>query len=306
MVIKKQEILNNGFVQFGQSIVQKCIAGNIGDGAKVLAYYFLLSLFPLTIALGNILPYLNFDVTTILDYIQTALPSVIYTRIEDILRSLLQQSSHGLLSFGLLATLWALSRGINALKNTINRATGIKPLHNFIISRILSLFTTIVMLLMLIMVILGFTFGQFIIEQTTPIFHWSNQWLDLFMALKWPVTALVLLIALIFLYYFLPSVKLNFLSVLPGAILATVGWLLMSQLFTLYLTYFGKSFNSYGAIGAMIVMLLWLNFNAMILIFGAIFNTVIQETYYGPLQANQGVILKIWQKRKNDLNKSAK
>lgn len=79
-------------------------------------------------------------------------------------------------------------------------------------------------------------------------------------------------------------------SVLPGAALTTVGWLILAQAFSLYIRYFGTSWNSYGAIGAVIILLLWLNYSATILMVGAVLNVVIEEALHGHVNASRGKV----------------
>lgn len=263
---------------------------SISDNSKVIAYYSLLSIFPLLIVIGNILPYFQLDVMSVADYVQTAVPPTIFDKIMPVLQSLLKKRNDGLLSVGILGTLWAASRGINALKNSINRAYRVEKVQNFVLKRLISLGSTLLLLLLLVGLIVVFTFGQQVLELLVPIFNIPKTYVNIFSSLKWPVTGIALFLLLIFIYFFVPNVKMRLRSVLPGAALTTVGWLILAQAFSLYIRYFGTSWNSYGAIGAVIILLLWLNYSATILMVGAVLNVVIEEALHGHVNASRGKV----------------
>lgn len=283
---------------FTKLMIRRSSEANISDNAKIIAYYALLSFFPLLIVIGNILPYFKLDVMSVADYVQTAVPPTIFDRIMPVLQSLLHKRNNGLLSVGILGTLWAASMGINALKNSINRAYRVEKMQNFLLKRLISLGTTLVLLLLLVSLIVVFTFGQQVLELIAPIFKIPEDYINVFSQLKWPITSVVLFLILIFVYFFIPNVKMQLRSVLPGAFLTTVGWLALAQGFSLYMRYFGTSWNSYGTIGAFIILLLWLNYSAMVLMFGAVLNVVIEEAGYGRVDASRGKVYDFIERRK--------
>ena len=272
---------------------------NISDNSKVIAYFALLSIFPLLIVVGNALPYFQLDVMEVADYVQTAVPPAIFDRIFPMIQSLLNKRNSGLLSIGVVGTLWAASQGINALKTGINRAYGIDKVQNFVLKRLISLGSTLVLLILLISLILVFTFGQQVLELIAPIFKIPNHYINIFSSLKWPVTSIVLYIILVFIYFFIPNVKMRLKSVLPGALLTTVGWLVLAQGFSLYTRYFGTSWNSYGTIGAFIILLLWLNYSATVLMVGAVVNVVIEEALHGSVDTSRGKVYDFIERRKD-------
>ncbi|USG06544.1 YihY/virulence factor BrkB family protein [Latilactobacillus sakei] len=285
-------------IAFIKLMIRRSSEANISDNAKIIAYYVLLSFFPLLIVIGNILPYFQLDVLSVADYVKSAVPPTIFNRIMPILQSLLNKRNSGLLSVGILGTLWAASKGINALKISINRAYRVDKIQNFILKRLISLGTTLVLLLLLVSLIVVFTFGQQFLEFITPIFKIPEDYINVFGQLKWPITSIVLFVILIFVYFFVPNVKMQLRSVLPGAFLTTVGWLILAQAFSLYMRYFGTSWNSYGTIGAFIILLLWLNYSAMVLMFGAVVNVAIEEAGSGQVDVSQGKVHDFIERRK--------
>ena len=238
---------NQSLMRFIETTQSHMVTAEIGNSSVVVAYYLLLSLFPLLIAVGNVLPYLRIDPNSVLPYIAEAIPKDVYKNLEPAIRSLLTQRSGGLVSFLVILLFMVAIVGV--------------------------------------VVILGL--GQYIIELLQPIFHYSTSVIDTFQALKWPLTTVVLLVIMCLIYAVVPNRKLSLRSILPGAIFSTVGWMLLSQIFGLYVKYFSSRIASYQIIGSFIILMLWLNFAATIIILGAIVNAVVDEYLSGDKEKKQ-------------------
>lgn len=268
---------NDKLMRFIETTQHRMIESDIGNTSVVVAYYLLLSLFPLLIAVGNILPYLHIDSNTVLPYIAEAIPESIYRDLEPAIKSLLTQRSGSLLSISALAALWSASQSINALQTAMNKAFGVRPRSNFIVVRLMSLFVIVLLLTAIVGVVGVLGLGKTILDFFQPVFHYSTNFIDTFQALKWPLTSLVLLVIMSLIYRVVPNAKLTFRSIIPGAVFSTIGWMLLSQAFGLYIKYFSSKISSYQIIGSFIVLMLWLNFAATIIILGGIINAVVKE-----------------------------
>lgn len=262
----------------------------INDAAVVVAFWELLSLFPLIIFAGNVVPLLHIDGQNILDYAITAVPPTIAKQILPIAEHFMPKSgsNNSLLSIGAIGTWWAGSRGINALKRMMDRTYGVLGQQNPILLRMISLFMTVLLAIALVAIVVVFSFGQQVLDWITPLLNIPDTLSSWFSTLKWPVTSAAVFLMLVLIYYVLPNVKLRLRSVLPGAFLTTFGWLLLSQLFSLYVRYFAQTVLSYGTVGFFIVLLLWLEFSAWIMMFGAMINVVVQYTFFGEIGRNKG------------------
>lgn len=268
---------NERLIRFIETTQTRMIESEIGTTSVVVAYYLLLSLFPLLIAVGNILPYLRINPDTVLPYIAEIIPRSIYLDLESTIKSLLTQRSGSLLSLSALAAFWSASKSINALQIAMNKAFGVDQKQNFISMRIMSLVVLLLLLAALVGVVVIMGLGQTILHLLQPILNFSTNYIDTFQTLKWPVTAVMLLVIMYLIYRVIPNARLSFRSVFPGALFATVGWLLLSQVFGLYVHYFSSKIAGYQIIGSFIVLMLWLNLAATIIILGAIINAVVEE-----------------------------
>ena len=150
-------------------LIAQIKTSGINDAAVVVAFWELLSLFPLIIFAGNIVPLLHIDGRNLIDYAITAFPTEIAKQILPIARHFIINGSGSLLSFGAIGTLWAASRGINALKRMMDRTYGVLGRQNPILLRIVSMLMTLFLAIALVILILVFSFGQQILDWLTPL-----------------------------------------------------------------------------------------------------------------------------------------
>lgn len=273
-----------GVQRFATTVRKKIKDSEMTQSSIVIAYYLLLSLFPLLIAVGNILPYLNIDPNTVLPYVQEVIPPSIYEFLSPAILDLLTQGSGSLLSVSALLTIWSASASMNALQLAFNKAYDVSKDGNFIIRRIISILTMFALLFGIVGMTLILGSGKLILDKLQPIFLFSEQIITTFQTLKWPLTITILLTLMLVIYTIIPNVKLRIRSIVPGAVFATIGWMALSQIFGIYAQFFASRLSGYQIIGSFIVLMIWLNFAALILVLGAIINAVIEESIAGKLE----------------------
>ncbi|GCF93940.1 hypothetical protein NRIC_18310 [Enterococcus florum] len=272
---------NEKLMRFIESIQKHITETEIGGRSVVVAYYLLLSFFPLLIVIGNLLPYLDITPETVLPYVREIIPMEIYNFLKPAIENLLSNNSGGLLSISVLAALWSASKGVNALQTALNRAYGVEDRGNFVISRIVSVGMVAVLLVAIIGVALFFSIGQVVMDALQPLLGFSTEYIDIFTTLRWPVTVVGLLLILSALYMVIPNARVPFKYTLPGTATTTIGWMVLTQGFGLYARTFARSISGYQIIGSFIVLMLWLNFAATLVIFGGIINVTLQEFQTG-------------------------
>ena len=266
---------------FFKAVLSKTIQGDIFNTAIIVTYFVLLTIVPIVIFIGNILPMMHINAAKIMPYLNVALPEPIYNFLGPIVRKFLTHGSGGVASFSMLFTLWAGSRAINALKRSMNQIFGVGDSQDFIATTILSILITISFGALLVTVFVIYSFGQIVLEYLTPIFQLPLSYLEIFLKYRWSVTFIIIFIILCLLYIVLPNVKVHWLSVWPGALIASLGWMALTGIFTIYVKYFAYRVLSYGTLGTFLVLLFWMNYSNLIILFGAIVNAFIEEQCYG-------------------------
>ncbi|WP_430609827.1 YihY/virulence factor BrkB family protein [Enterococcus sp. DIV0876] len=272
---------NQKLMRFIETTQVRITESEMGTTSVVVAYYLLFSLFPLLIAVGNLLPYLSIDPNNVLPYVEEVFPREIYDFIGPAIENLLTSSSGGLLSISVLAALWSASQSINALQIAMNKAFGVEQRSNFIVVRAVSFVIILLFMIAIVGVTMVFGLGKIILDLLQPIFEFPDNLISTFQTLKWPLTIVALLLIMMMIYWLVPNAKVKLRSTLPGAIFSTIGWMLLSQVFGLYARYFTAKVSGYQIIGSFIVLMIWLNLAATVVILGGIMNAVVEEYITG-------------------------
>ena len=238
-----------------------------------MAYFFLLSLFPLLIFLVTLVPYLPITQQDILNVVRDFAPGETMKLIETNIYEITQRNGK-LLSFGIIATLWSASNGINAVVKAFNKAYDVKETRHFIIARGMAILLTFAMIFVFVLALLLPVFGRQIGFFISSEFGLSGQFLAIWNMIRWLVSPFILFVVFTGLYWIAPNKKLKCISVVPGAIFATVGWVLSSLAFSYYVSSFGNFSATYGSIGAIIVLMIWFYISGIIIILGGEINAI--------------------------------
>lgn len=288
---------------FLKALLKRFNEAEVVNNSIVLAYYLLLSFFPLVMLLGTLLPLFQIRVNTVLEYIETAVPETIYNITEPIVKDFLGSGNGELFSFSLVMTVFSASQAVAAFQRTVNRAYGVAKYQNPIINRVVSFFLTVVIIAIMAVLVFLFSFGQTLVSYLTPILNLPTHLFALVGQLKWPVTIVGLFVGLSLLYYLVPNAKIRFKYVIPGTVFATIGTMVLSQVFSFYLRIFARSVTSYKTLGTFIAIMFWLNFSAMIIMFGGVLNATWQELREGKIIETTGSLRKVVGKYKINIHK---
>ncbi|WP_109096440.1 YihY/virulence factor BrkB family protein [Azospirillum sp. TSH64] len=253
---------------------------NVSMLAAGVAYYALLAIFPAIAALVSIYG-LVADPSTIesqLNQLGSLLPPEALSIVSDQARKVATAPSQGLgfgLIFGLMLTLWSASRGTNSMVSALNIAYGEKETRGFLMLAALSMGLTVAGLLFVIlamaMIIAVPAAINIIGLQDTPI-GWIAS------LARWPILAVTIMLALAVFYRYAPDrrePKWRWVS--WGSAMATVVWLLGSLGFSIYVSNFGSYNETYGSVGAVVVLLLWFNLTSYVVLLGAELNAEIEH-----------------------------
>jgi membrane protein len=260
----------------------KALAGEIKkDRATTLAaaqaYYYLLAIVPLLILLLAILPYLQLDPQRVMDFLSTILPGEMATTFQDTIVSVVTTPSGGLLTFGILGTLWSASNAMSAFIEATNQAYDVEETRSFIKVKGMAIILTLFMLIAVIIALVLPIFGGAIIDMISSVLNLPSQTEIIFQVLRWVISIAVMSIVLAFLYKFAPNKQFPFKEVIIGAVIATVLWQVVSLGFSFYVSNFGSYSATYGSLGGLIVLMLWFFLTGLILVVGAEINAILHK-----------------------------
>ncbi|EEP9939891.1 YihY/virulence factor BrkB family protein [Listeria monocytogenes] len=265
----------NGIVQIGQTVSARVGRNDVSGNAAQLAYYMLFSIFPMLLIAATLLAYLHIDKDSVFNMIKEFAPDQIMDFLEENLNNLLTQKNGGLLSIGIIATLWSASNGMNAVMKSLNKAYGVTNKRNYVVQRLLSMFFTLAMLATvgatLLLLVFGQQIGMFLINHL----NFSEDFLSFWNNLRWTVTLIVIFVVFTFLYWVAPNRRSTLINVLPGALFSTIGWTVASLGFAYYVNNFGNYSATYGSIGVIIILMLWFYLTGIILMIGGELNATL-------------------------------
>ncbi|ALS22906.1 MULTISPECIES: YihY/virulence factor BrkB family protein [Paenibacillus] len=257
-------------VEFWNQLVQD----DVLSLAAQCAYYFLFSLFPFLIFIMSLLGYLPITAHDVLLLIKEYIPSGAAAGIEEQLKDVLEFKRGGVLSFGLIFSLVTASAAMHAIVLAVNKAYGLPPRKSFIHSRMLAIALTAGMLMVVASALLLSVFGQLIGEWMNTRLHLPWSQIQLWNVLRWVIHFVILFLVLTAVYYIAPNTCLTCKDVLPGAIMAAVGWQLTSWGFSYYVNHFGHYSATYGSLGGVIVLLSWFYISALLIVAGGELNAL--------------------------------
>src|SRR3954463_9192527 len=247
---------------------------NMSDWAAALTYYGLLSLFPALIALVAILGLFGDPATTtktVTEIVTKLGPSSAADTFAGPIKSITSHKSAAGILFvvGLATALWSASSYVGAFMRAANVIYETPEGRPFWKLRPLQILVTLVMLVLLALVALALVLTGPVVTAVAGPLGIGSTAVSIWDIAKWPVLLLVVVLAIAVLYHFTPNVKLpGFKWVTVGAIVALVVWIVASAAFALYVSQFGSYNKTYGALGGVVVALVWLWITNIALLFG--------------------------------------
>jgi membrane protein len=250
--------------------------------AAQLAYYFLLALFPLliflTATLGLMLGSGEGLRTSLFNYLSQVMPGSAFQLVNTTMTEITGASNAGKLSFGLLATLWAASNGMGAITQALNVSYDIEETRPWWKQRLVAISLTITLSVLVITALLLLLWGGKFADFVAAHYQLGGFFPTAWKIIQWPLVFGFMVTSFALIYYFAPDVKKQEWKWLtPGSAIGVVLWLLVSFGFKLYLHYFNSYNATYGSLGAVIVLMLWLYFTGTAILIGSEINSEIEH-----------------------------
>lgn len=250
--------------------------------AAELSYYFLLALFPFLIFVTSVIGLVLGSGTgtrhQLFEYLARVMPPSAFQLINTTIQEVSSASSGGKLSFGILATLWLASNGMGAITTSLNVAYDLKESRPWWKQRLTAMGLTIALSVFIISALLLVLAGSSIAEWLASVFGFGSTFPLIWKILQWPVVLACLIFAFALIYYFAPDFREQAWTWLtPGAAIGVVLWLLVSVAFRVYLHFFNSYSATYGSLGAVIILMLWLYFTGAAVLIGGEINSEIEH-----------------------------
>ena len=245
-----------------------------------VAYYWLISIFPLLLVVINILPYFQIPVSNFLNVTNGFLPDTVYDVVAKIVMEVLTQPSTGLLSFAVLSALWTFSKSMNYLQKAFNKAYGVAKSRGLIYQQLMSLFVSFGLQILFACALFLSVFGRILLDFLKNYWQSDNPIFVYLEDLTGPLVFTLIFAILVMFYYFLPNVKVPRIRyVLPGSIFVLLTLVLILNIFSASVNHYINNLVEVRFASSIIfvVTMFWFILLAKILIIGAVINASVQS-----------------------------
>lgn len=247
--------------------------------AAQLAFYFFLALFPALLFLVSLIGYLPVEnaLASLLEALGAVAPGEALKLLERQIEELSNARQGGLLTLGILGAIWSSSAAMVAIIDAMNHAYDVPEWRPWLKRRVLAIVLTIALALFIIVSLALVLLGPALAGWAADRFGFGPAVELAWRLARWPVIVALVVFGVDLVYYFAPNRKARWAWITPGSLLATVLWIASSFGFRLYVTNFTDYNATYGAIGAVIIILLWFYVSAFAILVGAEMNGVIEQ-----------------------------
>ncbi|NVO18756.1 MAG: YihY/virulence factor BrkB family protein [Bacteroidetes bacterium] len=258
--------------------------GAISMRAAAFSYNFFLALFPAIIFFFTIIPYMpiaGFQ-DSLLELFQNFIPRKAYEAVEGTLFDIVKRPRGGLLSVGFIMAMYFSTNGIHSLIESFNQTHHSIETRNWLLIRLVSILLVFILSLLVVLAIVMLTVGPVLIDFLARE-HIIKDVLGYYLisTVKWLISLAMLFFAFSFLYYLAPARKSRFRFISAGSTLATMLTASLSIAFNYYVNHLSRYNSLYGSIGTLIIVMVWIYFNAMIILIGFELNVSIQNAKRG-------------------------
>lgn len=241
------------------------------------SYFLILSVFPALVLILSLLRYTALDVHNLLGFLEGLIPAALLPEAEILIVNTYENTTRTVVGVSAVTALWSASRGIYGLLTGLNAIYRVPENRGYIQVRLISMAYTFLFLMVLLLTLVLHVFGtgllKFLSESSVPFLRFLTGVVDLrFFLLVFLQTALFTAM-----FMALPNRKNTLGDSLPGAFFASIGWLIFSHLFSLYVEHFPAYGNIYGSVYAVALSMLWLYFCISIVFYGGVLNRMLME-----------------------------
>ncbi|SKA73177.1 membrane protein [Clostridium sp. USBA 49] len=248
-----------------------------------LAYSLLLSFFPFLILLMTIIGYTNIKSDDVIFSLLHILPLEVVNLIRDTILDIVGKRRSGLLSFSMISTIWTASNGFKAVIRGLNKAYDEKEKRPYWKVQLIALLCTIGLVSIIFLAFLLVIFGEIVVNYLTKRLNYTKSLQIMINIMRYLIFFSLMVFVFTAVYMYTPSKRLTFKETLPGSIFTTIGWTLISVIFSYYVNNFANYSKIYGSIGAIIALMSWLFISSIIILIGGEINATLS---YRKLEIN--------------------
>jgi membrane protein len=267
---------DNKFLYFLKTLFKRVTEDDSLAFAYQLTYSLLLSFFPFLIFLLTLVGYSSIDSSEILSRMQGALPGEVYSLTAGIVTEVVDQQRGSLLGLSVFLAIYSSSGGFRAFMKGTNKAMDMDDRRNIVVKFLSSIIWVVLFAATIIMALIGIVFGNQILSLIASYFP-TLPLEGVVQILRFALPIAMIFVLFVLFYVFVPARNVRFRYAFPGAMFATIGWLLATFAFQVYVNNFSNYSRFYGSLGAVIALMLWLLITSIIMLLAAEINALLIE-----------------------------
>jgi membrane protein len=279
MILLSKFTVPIGWTVIARRTCHQIYRGQCFGWAAALAFYSFLALFPallFVVSVASLLPIQPF-VDQVVDMVSRVAPGDVVAIARDQLLQITDKPHGRLLAVSLVGTIWSTSSGMAALIGTLNQAQHISDGRSWWRIRATAIALTAALTMFMVVSFTLAMAGPTAAERIANWFHVGAAFTLAWQIARWPAAFAIAVIAIGSVYHFALAVRREFVWITPGSVAAAVLWLMISLGFKWYVVHFGNYQKTYGAIGGVMVALLWFYFSGLAMLLGAQLNATIDR-----------------------------
>lgn len=274
--------------QLARNVLRDISANNLFGRASELAFNFLFALFPLLLfmlTLIGVFTSQRADVQgALLAYFSDFLPPAAFALLNTTVTDLAANAGSGKLTFGIVLALWFASGGASSMISALNLAYGVEEARSWIKVRAIALFLTLLMSVLLIAALALVLISGRAVDWLGAELSLTPEIVALWKALQWPAALAFVTLSHALIYYFGPNLKnRRWHWITPGSAFGVLLWLAASLGLRAYLHFFNNYSATYGSLGAVMILLVWLHITGLAFLIGGEINAEIERAASGPI-----------------------
>ena len=258
-------------------LIRRCSAHDAAQQGAALAYYLLFSLFPILILISSLIGQLRLDLSAVLEPVAPILPDGVMALTDAYLSYVSEHVSISMLWFSAVFSVWFPMRATGCLMRAVRRAYDMGIPKSRVLAAFKVLFFTVLLLVSLMLTLLLMTAGNRFISVLGRLLALPKWFAGLWGILRFAALGAVIFAALSALYALAQDKRRPLRDILPGSAAATLAWIVLSLGYSFYVENLSNYSVIYGALGAVMVLLIWLYLSALTLIAGAELNHILTE-----------------------------
>jgi membrane protein len=245
--------------------------------ASQLTYKLLLAFFPFLIFLISTLAFLSLDATQWIETLENILPGEAGNLLDVFFKEIVFTKNLGVLSISLLVSLYSSSSGFAVVMRCVNLTYEQKDCRNFFFTQLISIVLVLIFSLSLVSMLVLLIFNKLLFNFFAHLLPYPEVMEIIFESLGFLVDVVILIIAVMFIYKLANCKKQKLRSVLPGACVTVIIWIVASKAFSIYVNNFGNYSKVYGSIAGIFILIVWLNMISTTLLIGSEINSLLDE-----------------------------